>query len=351
MYYIEVDDEVIYSPLLADTNEKYAIESGVLDIEIDRAGSLTIRIPATNIVFQNEWVNYGFRPLTVLGSDVTLYDDPRDVSAVRVLFHGRPVTMETDYNNTVEVTCEGSLGWLNDVVIPPHTYPLSGQSGTLKGYYQYLLSYYNTEIGANNPAPSGKQTITSKREITIVPAQFPPSADRAEFSRSVDEYRTILENINSVMEDQNKLDADPYGNAKHVYIKWGKSGDSVASVLTATNFGASAESDMNNSEIQFGGNLIDFDELIDATDSYTRLIPLGSTDSNTNQPITVESIIGRIYIDYDELAGTPVSYDIMDKYGIITKVVEYSDIDNAQALYNKAIELCAFAPACSHSFH
>ena len=88
MYKIFSDGYIVYHPMLPES----IIISGKLDLEVNKAGTLTFTIPESN-------PHYGM--IELMKSIVELYDDDR------LIFRGRPYAPSRNLYKDNEIVCEG----------------------------------------------------------------------------------------------------------------------------------------------------------------------------------------------------------------------------------------------------
>lgn len=288
MYTIYMDGVRIYAPNLRD--KRYSLINPILKGEVNLADRLTFSIPKANVGYSN---------LHLLKSNVTVYDD------YDVIFHGRLLSAGRDWYNTRSCTCEGALGWLNDSIIPPHTF-----SGTYQDYLQYILDLHNSQVDSDRQLLAGTQYRVSSGEFAET------------------EYRTAME----ILQGEQYLTAAQREAGARIQAR---SQPQAATYGPIDTYIDTITRDLvnGNQPVQFGRNLLDFEEFLDATEVFTRIIPLGPRDTGTGEYMTIASVNGgSIYLEDSTAAGI---------YGRITKTVSFPDVETEADLLAAGAEALA----------
>lgn len=150
------------------------------------------------------------------------------------IWTGRVIGSEQYFDNSVMFTCEGLMATFNDIPL----YPYAG-SDTPTQYLTYLLARYNT---------------FASQQITLGTVEY---ADL--ISRESDVPTTIWEALNTQLID--KLGG---------YLILRYSGATVYLDYKSTLTGTSSQ------VIEYGSNLLDLQNIIDATNTFTAVFPLGT---------------------------------------------------------------------------
>lgn len=277
MYSIYADDVCIYSDVFAVDNMK--VNSPKLTLEDNRAGSLSVTLPAGNV---------GYDTVQRLLTDISVRKEGKEIWAGRILSENKDF-----YNNRV-LYCEGELAFFNDSIQPPAQY--DGYS--VRRYLETLISIHNSNVPANRQFTIGG--------VTVHDADFPT-------------YYTNYENTMTL------LDAliERYGG--HFRIRK-ENGIRYLDYLAEY-------PDTCQQTIQFGRNLIDFTRQWDSSDFATVIVPLGARLEDSpiealDAYLTVEDVNdGSIYVQSDEAVAA---------YGRIIRTVTWDNVTDASILLKYA---------------
>lgn len=282
-YYVKLDDKTLYEPLLQ--SEGYVIISPFVTKAKNKAGSFTFKIPPTNPLYGS---------LKKLKSIISVYKDDN------IFWKGRVLDERKDFNKIKEVTCEGELAFLNDVIIAPYDYSEKGM--TINEFFQYVMDLYAKNCsGYRKIQPGYVYNVDSDTRI------YPISKT----------YENVLSTLSSKL----------IGVVGGVLVFRYQNGVSYLDYYGHI-------SDVIRQKIEFGKNLINLEEYVDAIDVYTYLIPLGKQDDAGNY-LDISSVNSGLNYIYSK-AG-------LELYGKITKTVEYTDIEDATLLKQKAEAVLADA--------
>lgn len=282
-YYVKLDDKTLYEPLLQ--SEGYVIISPYVKKAKNKAGSFTFKIPPTNPLYGS---------LKKLKSIISVYKDDN------IFWKGRVLDERKDFNKIKEVTCEGELAFLNDVIIAPYDYSEKGM--TINEFFQYVMDLYAKNCsGYRKIQPGYVYNVDSDARI------YPISKT----------YENVLSTLSSKL----------IGVVGGVLVFRYQNGVSYLDYYGHI-------SDVIRQKIEFGKNLINLEEYVDATDVYTYLIPLGKQDDAGNY-LDISSVNSGLNYIYSKTG--------LELYGKITKTVEYTDIEDATLLKQKAEAVLADA--------
>ena len=180
-----------------------------------------------------------------LVTEVRLYRDER------LLFFGRVLSVVSDINNLMVVSCVGALSYLADSMISPFEH-----TGT-------LLSFLETVIGKHNAM------VESSKQFTLGNVEISGESGY----RNVDEYVNAL-----------SLISDRIVSAYGGYLRAREEGDKLY-LDYIEDYGGT-----NYQQIRFGENILDISQQVDATDVITCLIAEGAAqDDETMLTATVEN--------------------------------------------------------------
>lgn len=215
-YYVYADGQLLY----ASNVEDYLILNPVLNLEINKSGSLSFEIATTNPLYLS---------LSKLRTTVEVRQGNE------ILFRGRILSDERGFYNTKRIYCEGVLSFLVDTVKAPYTF-----NGEGRKLLKLLLENHNTLASENRQLQYTYSDISSK--VTV---------DNENYSYTLDEImNNLLNNIGGFIR--------PYYASDYTGIQYTSSFDKTTSQV-----------------IRFGENLLDFNEYIDASSVFTSVLPLG----------------------------------------------------------------------------
>lgn len=287
MWRIYCDDNLMYDD--ESTLGELKIVNPKIDLEDNAAGKLTFVLPTTNDAYQF---------LKLITSVITVYRDNQ------LYFVGRPVSADEDFWSNKNVTCEGSMAFLNDS-IQPHT----SYTCTLADFFKHLVTVHNAQVEVD------KQFYLDDNYITIT---------TIDDDQSIQNLKSWETNYESTMEVLQSL-TDNYGG--HIRVRYAN--DRMYLDYLGDYPYRSSQA------IQFGRNLLNFTTKYEVTDFCSVIVPLGAEvpvdpddpDAGTTK-LTVESVNqGSIFV-YDPT--------VIQNFGWISKKVEFDDIDDPALLLRYA---------------
>lgn len=283
-FYIYADDEVLYSL----TDEAYYIVNPKLTLELNQIDSLDFTIPPSHPLYSS---------LSKLSTTIEVRQGKE------VLFRGRPLTDDIDFNNRKTVHCEGALGFLNDTIMHPYAV---GAYTTVKSLFKAALDEHYSQV----------PDYTPKRRIRFVKCDV-----SANIEAENEEYSQTMDVISSLVSENG-------GYLKLEYYDTGETGLSYYSSPVHT----------SSQIIDFGDNLLDLTQNIDATEIYTSVVCLGKKDDETGVRLTTGS---NIYVE---------NQNAMKTFGRIIRVFTYDDIESQSELRSLAEVLLALGVQQSITF-
>lgn len=300
MYRIYADGELLYSPELM--NEGYAVLEPKLTTELNKAGSLQFVLPTNNVMYDK---------LNKLKTTIIVKNDNAEI------WRGRILHDEKDFYNRKSVYCEGELSFLFDTIQRPYEF-----SGSVDKLLMYYIHEHQKDASDGRKFSYGGCTVTDPNNYIV---------------RSNTNYVTHLDEINDKL--LNKLGG-------YLQIKGGGGGS--RNLWYVTEYG-----DISSQVIEFGINLLDITEYINAEDVFTVLIPLGAKektdDGSEGNRITVESVNdGKDYIEnttaidiFGRIVRTQTWDDVTEPSNLLTKGKKYleSGIEMAVTISIKAVDL------------
>lgn len=249
-------EQLLYSP--TDAADGYAILSPRLKKEINKANSFSFILPRTNPMAGS---------ILKLASLITVYDDDE------LVFRGRCRESNMPIDTLATYDCEGDLAFLGDFDFPAYNTGETKTEHTVTEWISYFLDAYNGQNGMPESRKIRKGNVQSTAETYA----FYNDAD----TNALDEILSIAEALGGMIRTRN--------TGGITYLDY---------VPTGTH---------NTSQIiQFGANLLDLDEKIDATQIVTRVKMYGKDRRTINDIVNTASeafygtIIRRIY-NYSEV--------------------------------------------------
>lgn len=265
-YYIYSDGQLIYAAGL----DGYDVLNPKLTLEVNKAGSLTFDLPIGS---------EGYNLIHPMSSTVEVRQGNE------ILFRGRLLNTSRNMMNTITCYCEGFLAWMNDISLMPYQY-----AGTARKLLQQYITRYNRRSSSN-------------RKLTYVYSDVSASV-----SVEVDDYSNVWKEVKNVLIDNMGGYFVPYLTSEITGIQW------LSSFGTTT-----------SQVIQFGRNLLDFEEEKDASDVFNAVRALGKEVNGT-----------RVSLSGDE--GFVYSQSSIDDYGRIERTVFFDEITKEADLRKVARE-------------
>lgn len=294
MYKVYLDDELLYHPNLVK-QKNLSIEKTRLNVELNKTGSFTF------VIRKN---NPRYAQLKKMQSIVKVYDDNDR------LFRGRILNSTRGLFNELQVTCEGELAFLLDSRVRPYEF-----TGSVTDYHRFLVEQHNLQVNPVKQFKVGICTVTDPNDYI--------SRASSDYPNTWDEFNEKLINLlGGYIWTREEEDG--------VYIDYLADFDEV-----------------NTQPIEFGENLLGFEETIKGQDIATAIIPLGAkivteetvVDEEGNESTeTVETEERLTIADINNGVDYVYHEEAVNKYGLIFKVVEWDDVTLAENLKEKAEE-------------
>lgn len=280
MYKAFVDSKLLFDAALDD--ETRIIFSPRLDLDIDGAGSFSFVMPPGHALYD------GIRKLK---SIITVQMDDE------IIFRGRAVDDERDTWNQKNVYCEGDRSFLLDSVAKPYSY-----TGNVQTFFRNLVSIHNAQVDEEKRFTVGR--------ITAVSESLTMEAEDDDYS---DTWARMEERL-----------LGAYGG----YIKTRTKGG-----VTYLDW-MSRDGDEGEQAVEFGVNLLDLTDKLDASQVFTCLIPLGESEVDENgdtmPPVSIASVNDGVeYIQDDEAVAL---------YGKIWRTQTWDYVNDPAELLEKARE-------------
>lgn len=276
MYKMKADGVVFYDPSSDDM--ALHVLNPKAKYELNKVDSLTFRMLPGNVMYDG---------LQKMKTIVTLEQDGE------VIFRGRVLETTTDMYNQKEVYCEGELSYLLDSLVRP--YEFEGKAADL---FRQLVEGHNAQVDEHK-----------RFQVGIITAVNDEDEDKTQsdaYTDTLAEMRQMLVNRHDgylrirVVDDVKYLDyIDEYD-------------DECGQV------------------IEFGVNLVDIENKLDAGDVFSVLVPLGGRNTKYKYPLTIETVNdGKDYIEDEEAIA---------KYGRIVKTFKWEELTEPQDILDKGRE-------------
>lgn len=288
MYQIQCDGYILHDT----TVDELKVISPKCSLEINKTGSLTFELPPTHPYYDKIQKHI---------SEITLYQDGR------VLFNGRVLNDESDFDNIKVVECEGDLSYFIDTIQRPKLYNLTGNSCVTQ-YLTDVVSIHNSQVDERKQFSIGNVTVTS----------------------------TSLNNVSNYEDTQSILNKliSTYGGMFKVRYEGGVKYLDYLSDFTDC-----------NQTIEFGKNLVDLTKYVKGEDIYTAIIPVGAkvksesdSTSEIEERTTIASLpsstVGTIRKKDDYVYDT----EAVELWGWIWKKLELNNVDDPNELLRVARE-------------
>lgn len=282
MYTIHVDGNLLFSSGTDD--ERFIILSPRLSLDVNGAGSLTFVMPPCNQMYGR---------IHKIKSIITVKQDDE------VIFRGRVLDDEKDSYNQKNVYCEGERSFLLDSLKEPydHTKGINVQK-----FFNDLIENHNKQVEEEKRFTVGIITAVDKdAEMEVKDGSYNDTLCVVE-DRLLGAYGGYL---------RTRTEGDDH------YIDWIKD-----------------SGDTNSQMIEFGVNLLDLKDKVDAADVFTVLIPLGKSDidkdGNKTDPVSIKSVNDGVEYLEDK--------DAIQLYGRIWRTQTWVYEDDPKKLKEKGLE-------------
>lgn len=257
-----------------------------LTLTLNKTGALTFRIPSSHM-YSNT--------LKKMKSSIQVME------AGILIYEGRVLSDESDFYNTKDVVCEGSLAYLIDSAQRPFSL-----SGNIHDFLAQMVENHNRQVEER------KQFVLGRVNV-------------ADENNELKRESTKIDNTWNTLKAQL---IDVHGG----YI-WVEYRDGKKYLNYTYDYGGK-----NEQQIRFGVNLLDLTKYQDATNVVTCMIPyggdveyqdeLGETQTGTVDITSVND--GKDYITAEQA--------VLDEYGKIWGTFQWPDITDPARLLEKAKE-------------
>ncbi len=292
MYQITCDEYILHDARVPELK----VIQPKCSLALNKTGSLTFYIAPNHPYYDK---------INKHTSEITLYQDSK------ILFRGRVLNDEIDFDNIKSVECEGELSYFLDSIQRGKEYHLEGGSdNVIETYLKSLVDIHNSQVDERKKFTVGIVNV----------------ADPNNYLYKISNYEDTLSTITDKL-------INTYGG----YVQVRHDGD------TRYIDYLSAVTNSSNQTIEFGKNIIDMSKRISGEDIYTALIPLGATleDSITGENTYEKRLnISELPNETDETIVKKDDYiydsEAVAKWGWIWKVEKWNDVTVASNLLSKA---------------
>lgn len=330
MYRIYCDDTLIYNDIAPE--EEVRLIAPTVEWSDNSTGSLTFTMPQVNV---------GYEDLTLMKSKIKLYrnDD--------LIWVGRPIKETKDFWKNRQITCEGAMGYLNDVIQPQRELPGDQYEDQFHGYpeefLQIILDYHN-EVMHQNGLDDRRIFLGT---VTVTDMMKSEDPDEEYYSATGESVETFVPTIYTDHKNTFELISEKLISGKNV------KGDDLEGhlrfhIVNGTYYLDYLKDpiDQADQEIEFGKNLLDFTINYDESEFCTVLHPLGASDGESvgNMSAHIELLPEQNgEHTKDEMifnvTAPRVFYPAgVTEFGYIEKTVEFSDITDEDVLLDKTME-------------
>lgn len=313
-YQIKCDGFILDDP----RDDSLTVQNPVVTQEVNTVGGCTFTILKNH-------PNYDV--MKKLASVFEITDD------IGVVFRGRMTADTADFHNSKAVDIEGAMAYFNDSVIRPFNFPedfsedpeyetlvIDAGLNIVEFFLKWLIERHNEQVTEAQKFKLGTVTVAD-------PNNF--------ITRSSTDYASTWETLKS------KLFESSLGG--YLCIRYEPDGNYIdyLSDFTLT----------NPQKIEFGKNLLDLKSNVDASGTYSAIIPLGAnidtetTDAEGNKTttrsrLTIASLPdGNITDDVVKIGDTIYSRSAVEAYGwICAPIMEttWDDVTDAGNLRTRA---------------
>jgi len=310
-------DFIYGSPIEQDKAFAYNIK---MEKEMNRAGSLTFTIGP-----EHPLVNSMFPLGTTIKVDIDCdYDaEHHTYTNGHNIWYGRVLTIEKTFNLERNITCEGALAFLNDVMVRPRKYFWASGQNENKAYNMSAIKLMDELFGEYNAIVTTKAYKRKFDSFVVVTPYDPTDPDSyngyinyATYA-SIDDYRTFFDMFSEI------AGLDPKVGIWAEYRD--DSGDGLTLFVAYLPWGESVK------RIEFANNLVDYKNNGDGLEIYNAVIPLGANKIRLSEDCTWHSPSGENYKAYMATSDYMAS-SLLGEYGYIEKTIDYSECTDRTTL-------------------
>lgn len=262
-----------------------------LEDEVNEIGTFEFKMPP---------IHKYFNVPSPLQSTVEIYEDDD------LIWFGRVISIHTNYYREKDISCEGPLAWFQDTIQRYHEY----DSVKVHDFFIDVITNHNLMAPENRRFQIGNITVENADVYR-----------KLDFTSTYDALMTMCVGAEGGYLFFRREEGINY-------IDWLKDMPYTC-----------------NQPVEFGLNLIDISSSFEGTDLITAIIPLGDTVQVNDDPDK-----GEIIPEDDDRVGRPLdltakygsdiigSDEAIAAYGLIIRAVNFSGVQDAEELHDKAIE-------------
>lgn len=310
-------NELIY--FSGSEDERYIITSPTLTMEINKSGSFEFTLPNTNIFYEKEII-----PLTTL---VKIHKNDSE------FWRGRVISIEKDFYLNKKIVCEGELGFLNDYVLTVDLDLSQGEviTGALWDIIsdQLDIEGYTTNTNSSRLINSGDYTEAQEEVLS-----------KYIYKGKLNEGDNVLDTL------LNMVSQFP------VFIKIGPDRKECPSsardpknypegVGLIRLYSLENQDFKSNQTIEFGKNLLDLTEFIDAESIITLVDVYGKKQSNGYRYFIKREVPYEYpnYPGFSTRISGFIQYDpFVERHGFVVKTLIFDELSKSTDLEKAAID-------------
>lgn len=316
MYVVKCGNNVLYSPKEAG---KELIEAS-FEVKVNETGSAKFTIPYTN-----PGVNWIIKKRTIVEIQEQSKSGVLDFIWFRGIANDDGLNLET----CRDIELDGVGVFFNGTIVEPFKFPQdfaerddyidAAESGNVVEYFlNWLITNHNSQVESWQKLYLGNVTVTDPNNY---------------ISRSSENYNTTMEVLKNAL----------YGSKLGGYLSYRYSSDGKTYVDYLKSF-----QNVNSQKMEFASNIIDIKTESSGDNTYSVILPLGSSveeqneeDSETqtiSRRVTIESLSdGTLDTNIVKRGKYIIDQNAVSNIGWICKVVTWDDVTVAKNLQTKAL--------------
>ena len=320
MFYVYADGESIFSPL----DDSLAIFSPKVTLELGKSGSFQFSIPKSNEYYNS---------IEQLKTSIIVEIDNTEI------FRGRVLTITRGFSNIKNVYCEGILSYLVDSVQKANRF-----NGKAKDLYEKILRRHNAMVDSSKRFSIELGSFGVENAAVVIPGKKEEGDkyfgenkyEQAIIESIVDEWQTTYDYINKIFIDY----LGGYLVAKHDSASDKNYIDYISNETFDSLVETAELEDKADFEIEFGVNMLDLSEEINAEDMFTVLVPLGDGDEDE---LTIKNATNKYSdssIELVEVNGKQIGIAdrvLKEQYGSIVKTHVFDNVNNPNTLFSNGV--------------
>lgn len=331
MYRVYADDLCIYNDLA--TEQEVRLVAPTVEWADNSTGTFTFTIPTVNV---------GYEALTLMQSKIKIFRNDE------LIWVGRPIKETKDFWKNRQITCEGAMGYLNDVIQPQRDLSDAEFVNVFHGYpaeyLQIILDYHNRVMHENGL--DDRRIFMGRVTVTDMMKSDDPDEEyyNPDTKEPVADYvPTIYIDNKSTMECiSEKLTGgkNVKGEDLEGHLRFRIESDAFYLDYLKDPI------EENPQIIEFGKNLLDFTVNYDESDFCTVLYPRGASEGqevgNMSKHIELMDYQNGDYTKSDmvfHVTAPKLFYPAgVQQFGYIERTLDISDEQDETVLLDKAME-------------